>query len=92
MNLLNGKIIYSINIDKKVANFLKSKEKKVEIQSLFIVNDKLNIFLKNSYVIIFNSIGTISNIYKLDGKISFPIFVEGNILYLNKKNKLRIYN
>ena len=92
MNLLNGKIIYSINIDKKVENFLKSKEKKVEIQSLFIVNDKLNIFLKNSYVIIFNSIGTISNIYKLDGKISFPIFVEGNILYLNKKNKLRIYN
>jgi len=93
MNLLDGKIIYSINIDKKIANFLDSKEKKVDIQSLFFVNGKLNIFLKNSYVLIFDAGGKIFDIYKLDSKISsFPIFIEENILYLDKKNKLKIYN
>ena len=93
MNLVDGKIIYSVNIDKKVANFLETKEKKVNIKSLAITNDRLNIFLNNSYVIIFDIIGKIYQIYKLPSKISsFPIFIEDKILYLDKKNKLRMYN
>ena len=93
MNLVDGKIIYSVNIDKKVANFLETKEKKVNIKSLAITNDRLNIFLNNSYVIIFDIIGKIYQIYELPSKISsFPIFIEDKILYLDKKNKLRMYN
>ena len=93
MNLVDGKIIYSVNIDKKVANFLETKEKKVNIKSLAITNDRLNIFLNNSYVIIFDITGKIYQIYELPSKISsFPIFIEDKILYLDKKNKLRMYN
>ena len=56
-----------------------------------LVNDKIFIFLKNSYYLIFNVYGEIENVRKLPTKIySVPIFINNSILYLNNKNKISV--
>jgi len=93
INLDTGKIVYSIDISENIANFLNTKKKSVNIKSLAIINNDLLLFLNNSYLVKFSSVGKIKNIYKLSSKISsFPIFVNESIIYLNNKNKLIITN
>ena len=46
MNMNNGKIQYSYNINKKIAQFLNIKKKKVQVKNIFLINDKLFIFLQ----------------------------------------------
>ena len=58
-----------------------------------VVNDKIFIFLKNSYILKFSIYGNLDEIVKLKNKLnSDPIFVDNTMLYLDKKNKLRIIN
>ena len=93
MNLTNGEIIYSYNLDKKISEFGKTNSKKIEVKNIFIADNKLFIFLKNSHVIKLNLKGEIIEIFKLINKIkSNPIFVNNNMLYLDKKKKLIILN
>ena len=94
LNLLSGKVNYSININKQVRRYLNTKKQKpVSVQSIRLVNDNLFIFLKSSYVIELNVRGSIKSIKKLPAKLNtLPIFLNDSILYLDKKNKLVILN
>ena len=86
-----GKIIYSYNINQLVSNFTNTKKKNIEIKYLIQANNKLLIFLKNSYIIKVNLYGEISKIDKLPSKItSNPIIIKGSILYINNNNKVSI--
>ena len=88
-----GKILFSTNINKKIAEFLNTKEKRVEFQSLMSADNKIFIFLKNSYLVKFGFNGEIYEINKLPEKInSLPIIVDDNLIYLNVKNRISIIN
>ncbi len=92
-NLKNGKIIYSHNINDEISKFLKIKKKTVDCKNLIMVNGKLFVFLTSSYVLKFNIKGNLESVIKLPRKInSFPIFINGSFLYLDKKNKISIIN
>ena len=91
IDLDTNKKMYSISISQKIANFLETKSKPIIIKTFAILNDKLFIFLKNSYVVKFTASGTINDIVKLPKKLgSFPIFINKSIVYLNNKNRLII--
>ena len=93
LNLNNGKIIYSQNINKKLFEFLDEKEKKISFKSIFISNDDLLIFLKNSSVVSFTIDGQIKGVKKLPSKLSIgPIFIDNKMLYLSSRNKIYIIN
>ena len=77
---------------KRLLTSLKLK-KKIKIKNIFIVNNKVMIFLKNSYVVYFNTNGIIEDVFKLPTKLnSNPIIVNKSLLYLDFKNKLSIVN
>ena len=44
MNLQNGEILYSYDINQKIAKYLNSKKRKVEIQNIFMAKNKILIF------------------------------------------------
>ena len=93
INLETGEFEYSININKEIAKFLNTKERLVSIKSLEILNSKLYFFLNNSFTVSFSSNGSINNVTKLKSKInSFPIFINGAILYINSKNQFVMLN
>ncbi len=93
LNLVTGKILYSYDINQKIADYLNSKKRKVEVKNIMIVNDKIFIFLKNSYILKFSIYGNLDEIVKLKNALSSePIFINNTLLYLDKKNKLRIIN
>ena len=78
MDGLNGKLIYSIDLNK---NFFNSFKEDVKPNNIFIVNSKLYIFLNNSYLLKFDINGNFLNKVKLPSKInSDPIFLN-NTLY-----------
>ena len=91
MNINNGKIIYSYDVNQMIANFLDTKKKKIEIKNIFFVNNKIMVLLKNSYVIYFNINGIVEDVFKLSSKINTnPIIINGSLLYFDFKNKLSI--
>ena len=91
LDINQKKVIYSYNINEKIAKFLNTKKKNVYYKDIMLVNDKIFIFLKNSYYLIFNVYGEIENVRKLPTKIySVPIFINNSILYLNNKNKISV--
>jgi outer membrane protein assembly factor BamB len=93
VNLKDGKIIYSYDINKEVADFLKTSKNEIQIKNMMLINNNIYLFLKNSYLIKFNIYGVIKEIIKLRDSInSQPILIDNSILYLNKKNKLLILN
>ncbi len=93
IDLRDNKILYSYNIEKQIAEFLKIKKGKISLKSLMIVNNRLLIFLNNSYVLNFNIKGRLEEIKKLNSEIgSQPIFINGLLIYLDKKNRLNILN
>ena len=93
MDINSGKIIYSYNINQKISEYLNIKEKRVKFKKLLIANNKILIFLSNSYLLIFNIDGSLENVKKLPSKIqSNPIIVNETILYLSNNNKLSIVN
>ena len=93
INLETGEIIYSIDINQDISEFLNSKKKSLSIKTLAIVNNDLYLFLNNSYFVKFIPTGTIKSIVKLSSPPqSLPIFINESILYLDYKNKLIINN
>lgn len=93
MNLETGKIIYSLDINQKIADFLDTKKKKAVYKNFFIANKKILIFLENSYVLTFSLNGKLEKIKKLPANMNtFPIFVNGSIIYINKRNRIIIVN
>ena len=92
-DITNGKIIYSHNINDRIAEFVKTNKKKVKLKNIMVVDDKIFIFLQNSYVVKFNIKGNIEEINKLPSKInSSPIFINSSMLFLDYRNKLSIVN
>ncbi len=92
-NLKTGEVIFSYDINEKIANHLNQKKKTVYFKKLTVADNKIILFLKNSYLLEFKINGNLNNIKKLPSKInSNPIFIDGKILYIDKKNKLLIIN
>ena len=93
LNINTGKIEYSIDITQRIADYLDTKKKTIDIKSLILVNNELYIFLNNSYLVKFFSDGQIKDINKLPAKLgSLPIFVNNSMIYLNNRNKIIIVN
>ena len=93
VDLDNNNIIFSTDINQNISNFLKVKKYKIDIKNIDILNNKIYIFLKNSYYLQYNLDGKLLNIKKLPSKInSYPIFIRGSILYLDFKNRLSVIN
>ena len=91
MNVNNGKIIYSYNINQKISELLNIKKKKVSFKDIFLVNDNIFIFLDNSYLLKFNIYGDLNVVSKLPAKLnSQPIFINQTIIYSNFNNKISI--
>ena len=91
LNLITGEILYSYNINQLIADFLNLKKKKVQFNSLMIANDKIFVFLNNSFLLKFKINGDLEEISKLPSKINTqPIFINSSMLYLDKKNKISI--
>jgi outer membrane protein assembly factor BamB len=89
----SGEIIYSLEINQEIANYIKSKKKEIQIKNIMIVNNKIFIFLKNSFLLKFDFTGKIKNISKLPNKLNtFPIIIDGSIVYFDFKNRLSVVN
>ena len=93
VQISTGKILYSYNINQLISNYLKSKKKKVQVNLMRLINNKIFIFLDNSFVVKVGVNGELKEIYKLPKKInSNLIFVENSLIYLNNNNKIIILN
>ena len=93
MEVSTGKIIYSYNINEKIAKFLNSKKRNAPIQNLMMADDRLIIFLNNSYYLKTNIYGEIIEIKKLPSVLnSNQIIVNGFLIYINKQNKIYMVN
>ena len=92
-NLIDGKIIFSYDINEEIKKFLNLKKKKSCIQRNFFVNEKIFVFLFNSYLLKFNINGNLENVSKLPQKInSNIIFVDSSMLFINTRKKISIIN
>lgn len=93
LNVNNGKIIYSYDINQKISEFLDTKKKTATFKQVMMIDEKIFIFLKNSYILKLNVDGTLEEIVKLPGKLNtYPMIIDNTLLYLNYKNKLLIVN
>jgi len=91
LDMITGKVIYSYNINQKIAEFLEIKEKKANLKSIMMANDKILILLKNSYFLEININGNLEIVFKFKNKINSNIvFLNRSILYLDNKNKIVI--
>ncbi|MDC0530132.1 hypothetical protein OAN91_02300, partial [Pelagibacteraceae bacterium] len=93
MDIVSGNIIYSYDINEKIADFINTKKRKVEFKEIVMVNSKIFIFLKNSYVLKFNVDGNLEEVVKLPAKMqTYPIFVDNSLIFTDYKNKIHIVN
>jgi len=93
LDLNNGNIIYSYNLDQQIADFINLKKKTVYPKSIMMANNKILILLKNSYLLKLNVNGNLEEINKLPLKInSSPIFVDSSMIYLDTRNRLTTIN
>ena len=91
LDIEKGKIKYSYDINQKIADYYETKKRNALFRNLLLLNDKIFIFLNNSFVLNFDIIGNLNDIKKLPTKInSNPIIIDGSIIYLDKKNRLSI--
>ena len=67
----------------------KSQKESVYFKMLVLSNNKILVFLQNSYILKFNINGALEKVIKLPAKIqSNPIFIKNSIAFLDKKNKI----
>ena len=91
IDILSGKIIYSYEINKKIAEYYNIKKQKTDFKDIYLANGNIFVLLKNSYVIEFEVSGNLRRIFKLPKKIdSNLVFVENLILYLTKNKKIAV--
>ena len=92
-DLKRNKIIYSYNINQKIADFLNIKKKKINVKNIMMINSKLFVFLNNSYILKFSLKGSLEEINKIPSKINTnPIFANDQMLFISHKNKINILN
>ena len=90
INLDQKEILFSYSLKKQSPNLFKQK---IKIKNFVILNNKIKIFLNNSYILSYKLDGQFDRYFKLSQKInSNPIFINESVLYINKKNKLNIIN
>ena len=88
-----GKIIFSYNINQKISDFLNIKRKSVDIKNFMFADNKIFIFLKNSYLIQFAFDGEIFTVYKMPKKLTRTQYLsKDKIIFINNKNKINIIN
>lgn len=88
-NINNGKIIYSYDINKKLASFINTKRKNIAFKELIISNNEIFIFLKNSHVLNFDIKGDLKKVNKLPSKLkTHPIVYNNTLVYSDFKNKI----
>ena len=93
IDMKSNKIVYSLDLNEMLANYLKTKKKTINIKYFSLTNNNLILFLNNYYAIQLSSKGLIKNIEKLKEEIqTVPIFIDNSLIYFNKKNKLIILN
>ncbi len=86
-----GKILYSYDVNDKIAEFLDTKKKRVKFKNFMIVNSQIFIFLNNSYVLKFSIDGKLKKIEKLPTRLlSNPIILDKSIFYADSNHKLSI--
>ena len=69
------------------------RKKKAEFKNILMLNNKIFVFLKNSYVIVFELNGNIEKIIKLPSKLnSEPILIQDSLIYLDFNKKISIVN
>lgn len=91
IEILSGKIVYSYEINQKIAEYYNIKKQKTDFKNINLANGNIFVLLKNSYVIEFEVSGNLKRIFKLPKKIdSNLIFVENLILYLTKNKKIAV--
>ena len=91
ININNGEIIYSINFNKHILNSAKGDN--IKPSNLFIANNKIFVFLNNSYFVNFSIDGIFLRTEKLPATMkSDPIFVENSLHFLDKKKRLTVVN
>lgn len=93
LNIIDGKIKYSIDMNSDIAKFLDIKKKEISIKSFSILNNNIYLFLKNSYILKFSKRGKILEIDKLPAKLNtLPIFINDSFIYLDNKNRIIVSN
>ncbi len=93
MDLSKGELIYSLDLNKKISEFLNTKKKKAQFKNILIVNDRILVFLQNSYVLDFTVDGNLKKISKLPSKMkSQPMIVNEKMIYFDFKNKVSVIN
>jgi outer membrane protein assembly factor BamB len=89
LNMQNGKLIYSFDINEEISKSFKIKQGNIDIKNIIMINNNIYLFLKNSYVINFDVRGKLLEAKKLPSKLnSHPIIINSNLLYLDKKNRV----
>jgi len=91
---LNGKVVWSQNLFTYIGN-KKIKNKFGSIIDLKIVNNEINIYSKNGYLLAFNPNNgnlTSSSRVSKNGITSEVIFLDDNMIFIDKKNKLFKFN
>ena len=89
----SGEIIFSSDINQDLSDLLQEKKRKILIGSLNILENKIYIFLKNSFYLKYDLNGRLLDVNKLPTKINSElIFVNNSILFVNNRNKLVIVN
>ncbi len=92
INLETKNILYSLDIN-EIKNPKVKSLKSDTIKEVMILDGSIFIFLKNSQVLNFDINGKFIEIRNLPSKIkTFPISIDGSILFLNNKNRLVILN
>lgn len=93
LDLNSGKIIYSYELNKKTSDFLKSEKKKIYPKNIAMLSDNIFLFLENSFALKLDIYGNLNKIIKFSNRFeTYPIFIDKNIIYVNKKNKVVIIN
>jgi len=91
MDIKTGEIIYSYDLNQNIADFLKTKKKQAKFKNFMMLNNKIYIFLDNSFYIVLKVNGQVESIRKLPSKISSNIsIVKKSLLYLDRKNRVSI--
>ena len=91
---INGKVVWSKNLFKYIEN-KKIKKNFGPIIDFKVVNNKINIYSKNGYLLIFNpSNGNLiySGRISKKGIVSEVFFLEDSMLFIDRKNKLLRFN
>ena len=92
MNLENNKILYSYDLSKKISDFINLKGN-LDVKNFMFINNKLFIFFKDPYILRSSLNGEIEDMIKLYTIVnSSPIFVDKSLLYLDRNNRLLIFN